>query len=64
MTYGHALAKNPCPRGREIHNFGRPFLDHHTYILTMSVLCRGEEKKILKGNNAFHYITYMDTHST
>ena len=22
--YGHALAKNPCPRGHEINNFGRP----------------------------------------
>ena len=31
--YGHALAMNPCPRGHEIYNFGRPYLGHHTYIL-------------------------------
>ena len=38
------LQKNPCPGGNEIYNFGRPFLGHHNYILTMSVLCLGVEK--------------------
>ena len=33
--------KNPCPRGHEIYNFGRPFLGHHYYIplLSLSDLC-------------------------
>ena len=26
------IAKNPCPRGHKIYNFGRPFLGHHTCI--------------------------------
>ena len=46
--YGHALAKKPCPRSHEIYNFGRPFLGHHNYILTLSVLCLEEEKKNFK----------------
>ena len=25
--------KNPCHRGHEMYNFGRPFLGHHYYIL-------------------------------
>ena len=28
--------KNPCPRGLEIYKFGRPFLGHHYYILSLS----------------------------
>ena len=32
MTYGYALAKNPCPWGHEINNFVRPFNSHHKYI--------------------------------
>ena len=27
--------KNPCPRGHEIYNFGRPFLGHHYYMLCL-----------------------------
>ena len=26
------LLKDPCPRGHEIYNFGRPFLRHHYYM--------------------------------
>ena len=59
MTYGHTLAKNPFPRGHEIYNFGRPFLGHLTCILTLSVLCLGEEK-IFKEIVHFHYITFID----
>ena len=40
------LAKNPCPRGHEIHNVDGPFLGYYTCILMLSVL--GEEKKIFK----------------
>ena len=40
--------KNPCPGGHEIDNFGRPFLGHNNYILSLSVLYLGVEKKILK----------------
>ena len=28
--------KKPCPGGREINNFGRPFLGHHYYTLGLS----------------------------
>ena len=51
-SHGNALiglAKNPCPRGREIHNVGGPFLGYYTLILTLSVLCVGKEKKTFKG---------------
>ena len=33
--YGHALAQEPRPRGREIYNFGRPFLGHHYYLVCL-----------------------------
>ena len=55
------LANNPCPRGHEIDNFGRPFLGHHNYILTLSILCLGEEKKIFKEIMHFHNMTYNAT---
>ena len=38
--------KNPCPRGHEIYNFGRPFLGHHYYIFGLSDQCLRVEKKI------------------
>ena len=53
--YGHALAKNPCPKGHEIYNFGRPFLGHHNYILNLSMLCLEIEKKIFKEIMHVHY---------
>ena len=59
--YGHALAQEPCPGGHEIYNFGRPFLCHHNYILSLSDLCLGVEKKIFKEIMHFHYMTYMAT---
>ena len=40
--------KNPCVGGNEINNFGRHFLGHHKYILGLSDLCLGVEKKIFK----------------
>ena len=37
--------KNPCPGGHIIYNFGRPFLGHHYYILSLSVLCLGRREE-------------------
>ena len=54
MTYmAMPQHKKSCPRAHEIYNFGRP----SNYILTLSVLCFGEKKKILKEIMHFHYIT-------
>ena len=50
-----------CPGGHEIYNFGRPFLCHHNYILSLSDLCLGVEKKIFKEIMHFHNMTYMAT---
>ena len=36
--------KNLCLGGHKIYNFGRPFLDHHYYFLSLSDLCLGVEK--------------------
>ena len=40
--------KNPYPRGHEIYNFGRPFLGHHYYILSLFALCLRVERRFLK----------------
>ena len=56
------LHQNPCPRGYEIYNFGRLFLGHHHYILSLSDLSLGVEKNIFKEIMHFHYITNMTTH--
>ena len=40
--------KNPYPGGHEFYNFDRPFVDHHYYIPSLSDLCLGIKKKILK----------------
>ena len=53
--------KNPCLGGHEIYNFGRPFLGHHYYILSLSDLCLGVEKKICKEIMYFNFMTYMAT---
>ena len=44
--YRHALAQELCPGGHEIYNFGRPFLGHHYYILSLSDLYLGVEKNV------------------
>ena len=60
MTYnGHALAQEPLPRGHKIYNFGRPFLSHHYYTLSLSDICLGVEKKIFKEIMHFYYMAYM-----
>ena len=53
--------KNPYPGGHEIYNFGRPFLGHHYYILGLSDLCLGVEKKIFKEIMHFYSMTYGHT---
>ena len=55
------LHKNPYPGGYEIYNFGSPFFGHHYYILGLSDLCLGIEKKISKEIMQFHYMTYIAT---
>ena len=59
--HGHTLAQEPQPRGHEIYNFGRPFVGHYCYILSLSNLCMGAEKKIFTEIMHFHYLTYMAT---
>ena len=49
MTYGHALAqKTPTPGYYEIYYFGEIFLGHHYYLLSLSDLCLGVEKRLSK----------------
>ena len=38
--------RTPAPRGHEIYNFGRPYLGHHYYMLSLSEPCLWVEKKI------------------
>ena len=52
MTTPHL--RNPCTRGHQIYNFGRPFLCHYFYILGLSDLCLGVEKKIFKEIQQFY----------
>ena len=56
--------KNPCPGGHESYNFGRPYLSHKYYILSLSDLCMGVKMKILKELMQFHYMTFMPRPST
>ena len=39
-----------------MYNFGRPFLGHYYFILSLSDPCPGVKKKILKGIMHFHYM--------
>ena len=39
--YGHAHAQDPLARGNEMFNFGRPFLSHHCYVLSLYGSCLG-----------------------
>ena len=53
--------KPPAPGVMKFTIFGRPFLGHHYYILGLSDLCLGVEKKIFKEIMHFYYMTYMAT---
>ena len=41
------LTQEPLSGDHEIYNFGRPFLGHHYFKLSLSDLCPGVEEKIL-----------------
>ena len=59
MTYiAMPQHKNPCSGVHEIYNFGRTFLGYHYYLLSLSDLCLGVEKKVLKEIMPFHFMTY------
>ena len=45
--YDHDLAENPCPRGHEIYNFGKPFLGHLHYTLSLYGPCPEERKNVM-----------------
>ena len=53
MDTPQLTCKNPCPRGHEIYNFGRPFLEHHNFILSLSVFMSRSREENFKRNNAF-----------
>ena len=63
LLHFHYMAKpqkkNPCPGGHEIYTFGRLFLGHHYYKLSLFEPCPRVEKKILKEIMHFHYMTQM-----
>ena len=48
-------------RVMKIYNFGSPFVGYHYYILSLSDVCLGIEKKIFKRNIAFSYDLYGHT---
>ena len=39
--------KKLCPSGHEIHNFGKPFLSHHYFTLSLSEPCPRVENKYI-----------------
>ena len=45
---GHAPAQEPLPRILKIYNFGRPFLGHHYFTLSLYGPCTRVKKKIFK----------------
>ena len=58
--YGHLPAQELRPRGREIYNYGKPFLSHHYHVPSLFDPCPREEKiRIFNQIMHFHYITYM-----
>ena len=62
MTYmAKPILQEPLPPGHEIYNLGRPILNHHFNILSLSDVCLGVKKKISYGITHFHFMTYMAT---
>ena len=53
--YGHARAQTLLHRGHGIYNFVISFPDHHNYKRSLSYLCPGVEKKILKKTSIVHF---------
>ena len=46
------LHKNPWPGGHEIYNFGRPFLGHYNYIISLSKPCPMQYREDFLGNTS------------
>ena len=42
---------NPCTERHEIYNFGRPFLGHHYYALSLPESCLRVDMKIFEEIN-------------
>ena len=57
MTYMATLNIMTPALGSRKYNFGRPFLGHHFFILNLSDLCLGVEKKIFIGIMHFRDMT-------
>ena len=58
MTYmATPQHKNPCPRGHEIYNFGRPFVCHHFYILVFQINAWEQRRRFLKIYSNFTLFT-------
>ena len=53
-NYGHALAKNPCPRGHGIYNFGRPFHGYDNYAISLTEPCHRVEKNTFYEMHQFY----------
>ena len=51
--------KNPCPGGYDIYSFGKPFLGHEYYALSLSKSCPRVEEGNFKEIMHFHYMTCM-----
>ena len=49
---------NPSPGGREIYKLGRPFLGHHTLILSLCKSC--PEGRFFKKTHQFHILVKID----
>ena len=52
--------KNPA-RGHEIYNFGRPFLGHNNYTLSLSETCPGVENIFKKYVNFTFFYPKMNS---
>ena len=50
------LHKDPCSRGHEIFNLGRPFIGLHCYALSECELFREVEKIFLRNTSIFHFL--------
>ena len=60
FTIYDLYGQTPAPGVMKL-NFGRPFLGHYYYILSLSDICMGVEMKIFQEIMHFHYMTYMAT---
>ena len=61
MEHRFCNLNNKRPTGLYGHLSIRRFLGHHCYRDSLSDICLGVEKKILKEIMHFHYMTHMAT---